>query len=112
MDGRTLHDEEIAHMRTSVFYAETGVGVELLTGAVIWSDENSLELFATSDAFGGLAKEVFVYRTSPLIGEPLDELQYAWDEVRARCPEWIGFRPERTYAEHWRELIADALESM
>src|SRR4051794_37479489 len=87
-------------------------GVEMISGAVFWSDEDIFEFFVLSRHYQGSAKELFAYRTSLLVGEPREELRYAWDEANARCPEWIGFRPERvTFALHWPAYVADALDS-
>jgi hypothetical protein len=68
----------------------------LVSGSVGWDDEQYFEFFTICRHHGCYAYGVlFAYRTSLLMGTPREDLRYAWDEVRQRCPEWIGFRPER-----------------
>lgn len=106
-------DEEIAAMRAMIHDPAAKVdGVEMISGAIFWSDEGVLELIALSRHHGGSAKELLAYRTSLLLGEPREELRFAWEEAKARCPEWIGFRPERVaFSPTWSAYVADALDS-
>ena len=112
MNSRAFADEEIAALRAMIHDPAATISFELVSGSVFWSDEDVLELFSISRHYRGSAKELFAYRTSLLVGEPLEELRYAWDEARVRCPEWIGFRTERvTPAPHWPAYVADAMDS-
>jgi hypothetical protein len=72
------------------------VRYDLSSGCLNWDDEHY-------PAFAALCKSLecdahtalFAYRTSLIEGRPREEFRPAWDEVRERCPTWIGFRPER-----------------
>jgi hypothetical protein len=73
---------------------------ELLSGSLSWSDENYLEIAMFCRSMGCHAcAALFAYRTSLIEGVPREKFRFAWDEVRLRCPEWIGFRPERMTAD-------------
>lgn len=106
-------DAAICFLRECVFDPNASVGTELLSGALHWSDERFLDFFCVCRA-GGMdyAKELFAYRTSLLVGRPRDEYKFVWDDIRARCPEWIGFRPERTTADsRWQPFIDADLDA-
>lgn len=111
--GPAFTEAAIAFLRESVFDPDASVGFELLSGAVHWDDERFLDFFCVCNAGGpNYAKELFAYRTSLLVGHPREELQFAWDEVRVRCPEWIGFRPERVTADaRWQTFVDEALDA-
>ena len=36
-----------------------------------------------------------VFRTSLIKDEPIEEYRRNWEQLRAVCPDWPGFRPER-----------------
>src|SRR4051794_20986287 len=70
---------------------------EMLSGGLTWDDEYYFEFAALCRAKGCPHYGVlFAYRSSLILGQPYEEYRYAWEEVRLRCPEWIGFRPERS----------------
>ena len=70
---------------------------EMLSGSFNWSDEHYLAFVALCQSLGcEAATALFAYRTSLIEGRPREELRSAWDEVKERCPAWIGFRPDRT----------------
>jgi hypothetical protein len=64
---------------------------ELLSGALIWSDERKLDSF---DAVCAL-RPVWNYRTGLLLGEPPARFEAAWSRAKELFPEWIGFDPSR-----------------
>ena len=113
MKSPAFSEEEITALREMIYDPGATIGgVEMLSGAVFWSDEDIMELFALSRDHRGSAKELFAHRTSLLVGEPREELRYAWDEAKARCPEWIGFRPERVaFSPRWSAYVAAAFDS-
>ena len=113
MDGPVFGEQEIAFLRGCVFDPAASYGLELLSGAVCWSDERFAEFTGLSRYRGrGFAGHLFAYRTSLLVAEPREELRFAWDAARAACPQWIGFRPERmTPAAHWPAFIQSELDS-
>jgi hypothetical protein len=113
VDGPVFGEEEIAFLRECQFDPAASCGCELLSGAVFWSDERFMEFTGLSRHRGrGFAGVLFAYRTSLLVGSPREELRFAWDVARAACPEWIGFRPERTtQAPHWHSFVRSELDS-
>jgi len=100
-------DAAISFLRESVFDPNASVGFEILSGAVHWSDERFMDFFCTCSVGGrNYAKELFAFRTSLLVGRPCEELRFPWDEVWARCPEWIGFRSDRVTADRrWQAFV-------
>ena len=89
-------DQAIELLRSCVYDPRSTPMYEMISGGVNWDDEQYLELAALCRHLGCRdCGALFAYRTSLLMARPLEEYRYAWDEVRERCPEWIGFRPER-----------------
>jgi hypothetical protein len=66
---------------------------ELMSGGFIWSDEKPRDY---DDVAAGYAFRFLIgFRASIIGGKPREDLRFVWDAVRAACPEWPGFRPER-----------------
>jgi hypothetical protein len=76
------------------------VHYELLSGALIFSDETTREL--PWEVIGAL-RMLFAYRTSVMLGQPKEDLKGMWDLGSLLFPNWVGFRPER------REAIPELL---
>ncbi len=117
MEDPVFGDEEITFLRECIFDPAASCRCEFLSGAVNWSDERFSEFVLLPIVYGrGFAKHLFArhlfeYRTSLLVGRPREELRFAWDAARAACPEWIGFRPERTTpAPHWPGFVESELD--
>ncbi len=74
----------------------SAVCYEMASGSLNWEDEHYLAFAALCKSLGceGYAAP-FAFRTSLIEGRPREEFRAAWDELRRRCPDWIGFRPER-----------------
>lgn len=90
-------EEAIAILRDSQVDPNASMGCEMLSGGVTWSDERWPDFVCSCTRKGCTEfSELVAYRTSLIQGEPRENLRFAWDEVRMRCPEWIGFRVERT----------------
>jgi hypothetical protein len=90
-------EEALAILRQTQFDPQAALGYELLSGGVTWSDEGLIEFAAVCRDKGcGYAGHALAYRTSLIEGKPRENLRFAWEELKTRCPEWIGFRPERT----------------
>jgi len=89
-------DEAINFLRGCAFDPAASPGYEMISGSVSWSDERYRDFACLCRALGcRAAGALFAYRTSLIDGNPFEPLRFAWDEVRTRCPGWIGFRPER-----------------
>ena len=112
MDNPVFDEEAVAILHGCVFDPAANYGCELVSGAVHWSDERFFDLVSAARDRGLAAKCLFAYRTSLLVGRLRPELQFAWDAARNACPEWVGFRPERTTpAAHWPGFVEAALDS-
>ena len=68
------------------------VSYEIMSGALIWSDETSADL--PVQAIWAL-RYIRAYRTSLMLNKPREELKPMWDLGLSLFPKWVGFRPER-----------------
>ena len=65
---------------------------ELMSGAFIWNDEKMDGLNVNEI---GCLRAIFRYRTSLVIQQHDERFALLWAALREKCPEWIGFAPER-----------------
>jgi hypothetical protein len=65
---------------------------DLMSGALIWSDEKISGL--TAEEMGCL-RAVLRYRTSLIVGQPDERFRDLWAELNVKYPEWIGFSVDR-----------------
>ena len=65
---------------------------ELMSGAVIWSDEMRGNL--SSELISGL-RVVWAYRSSLYLEEPRKEFEDVWNRARELFPSWPGFHESR-----------------
>jgi hypothetical protein len=71
-------------------------GLELLSGAFIWFDENYFDFVAVCRSRGNTRYwEPVVYRSALILGQPRKDCRRGWEELRRLVPQWPGFRPER-----------------
>lgn len=81
-------------------------GLEMLSGAFVWSDENYFEFVAVCRGRGNQRYwEPVVYRSSLILGKPRQDYRHGWEELRRLVPQWPGFRAERC-----SESLKSALE--
>jgi hypothetical protein len=78
-------------------------GLELCSGAFVWSDENYLEFAAACRGRGN-----HHYPASLILGRPREDCRRGWEELRRLVPQWPGFRPERC-SETLRAALEQAL---
>src|SRR4051794_4663127 len=64
---------------------------ELLSGAVIWKDEQPSKI---KDIWA--LRVIWHYRTGLLLGEPPAKYEPLWRRARELFPEWVGFHPSRS----------------
>lgn len=99
----TDDDRRFDPVRTLTAYAEQlnaicspgwqpNVFYEIMSGALIWSDETNRNLPA--EVIWSL-RFVVAYRTSLMLNEPREELKPMCDLGLLLFPKWVGFRPER-----------------
>jgi len=72
--------------------------IELLSLSFYWSDEmiwevgmRCMEIDHNNCSF----KDLLLYRSSLVRGEPNEQYYAVWDQVRKACPQWPGFRENR-----------------
>jgi hypothetical protein len=67
---------------------------ELMSGALVWSDElppvDQLESGEPNCLRG-----VWRYRTTLMLGEPEEKIRAGWERLLAWCPSWPGFLADR-----------------
>ena len=68
---------------------------ELMSGGFMWSDEMPARWYFDPD-YGYTFRLLIGFRASLIRGEPIEGLRPIWDKVRRLCPQWPGFRPERS----------------
>ncbi|MFO0812474.1 MAG: hypothetical protein U0796_04615 [Gemmatales bacterium] len=68
------------------------VSYEIMSGALIWSDETHSEL--PVEVIWAL-RCIVAYRTSLMLNKPREELKPMWDLALSLFPKWVGFQPER-----------------
>ena len=97
-------EDAIAFLRGLGYDPAATYDFELLSGAVVWSDEQLLE-FVTKFCGRGhrsYGQELFTYRTSLLVGKPREVTPRPGTSYGLAARKWIGFRPECvTPAAHW-----------
>jgi hypothetical protein len=68
-----------------------------MSGGFAWSDERLPQSSTACMAHGSwVFRFVMGYRVSLIRGAPREELRPAWDQLLRECPDWPGFRPERS----------------
>ena len=78
---------------------EATVFYELMSDALVWSDEiPDLETGRISDFH--CLRFVFRFRTTLMMGKPDERFQSLWDEANTLFPNWPGFDPHRRAVEH------------
>ena len=70
------------------------VGYDLLTDALVWSDEYPGERAGRLEDYMCL-RLLFRYRTTLLLGNPDDFFKPYWDRAMELFPDWAGFCPTR-----------------
>jgi hypothetical protein len=68
------------------------VSYEIMSGALIWSDETNSK---TPGTVMEALRYVVAYRTSLMLGKPREVLKPIWEHALTLFPNWVGFRPER-----------------
>jgi hypothetical protein len=96
MDETLYPDEALAFLRQMQYDPEARRGFEHLSASFHWSDEGLPR--AMRLCMNQASRATFytmVFRTSLIKSEPIEEYRSNWEQLRAACPGWPGFRPER-----------------
>ena len=84
----------IPHLRGLCVDPQATRQYEFMSGGFLWSDERPGGSY--SEAAGDWAmRTLLIYRASLVLGRPCEQWRFVWDAVRAGCPGWPGFLPER-----------------
>jgi hypothetical protein len=96
MDEVLYPEEALAFLQTMRYAPDARRGFEGLSGSFHWSDEGLPRAMRLCLNYESRATfYTMVFRTSLIKGEPIEEYRRNWDQLRATCPDWPGFRPER-----------------
>lgn len=101
--------EALAFLRQMQYDPAAHRGFECLSTSFHWSDEGlsrAMRLCMSHESRA--AFYTMVFRSSLIKGEPVEEYRRNWDQLRAACPDWPGFRPERCSTElfpEWRRAL-------
>ncbi len=69
----------------------------MMSGSFYWSDERLGDVVSICRQQGSWAFRFLMgYRASLIFGNPDDSLRPTWDQLLNECPNWPGFRPERS----------------
>jgi hypothetical protein len=100
MDEMLFPDEAVAFLRETRYDPDARRGFEALTCALHWSDERLPRVARMCMNHGSRAYfYLMVFRSSLIQGKPKEEYRRTWDQLEAACPDWPGFRPERSSTE-------------
>jgi hypothetical protein len=100
MDEMVYPEEVLALLRQMRYDPEAHRGFECLSTSFYWSDEGLPRAMRLCMDHGSRATFcTMVFRTSLIKGEPVDGYRRNWEQLRAACPKWPGFRPERCSTE-------------
>jgi hypothetical protein len=70
------------------------VGYDVLSDALVWSDEYPDSLRRRFGEFQCI-RLLLRYRTTLLLGNPDEALQPYWEKARSLFPNWAGFQQDR-----------------
>jgi hypothetical protein len=100
--------EALALLRKACWDANARRRYEILSGGFAWSDERLWDVAPICMAQGSWAfRYLMGYRASLIRGMPRDALRAPWDQLLRECPDWPGFRLERSNPALLRELEAE-----
>ena len=109
MDESYYPWEAFIPIRDARFASAATCGLELLSGAFIWSDENYMAFVAACRVRGNSRYwEPVAYRSSLIRGQPREVYRSGWEELRRFVPQWPGCRAERCH-ESLRAALEQAL---
>jgi hypothetical protein len=89
-------DSLIPKLRISKRDISAKVFYDLMSGALIWSDE---KIAGLPPEEMGCLRAIFRFRTSIITSEPDERFRNLWNKFRAAYPEWIGFDLSRCRAD-------------
>jgi hypothetical protein len=82
-------------MRVLVRSPQATFSYEMMSGALVWSDELPEFRVLRLVHHWQVMRLVLRFRTTLILGEPDEELREYWDEAQQLFPEWPGFDRRR-----------------
>jgi hypothetical protein len=108
MDTMLFPDEALAMLREARYDPAACRGFNRPAGAFLWSDERLHQVRGICSDHGSRAEfYLLAYRSSLIQGEPIEEFRGPWEQLRQACPEWPGFRAERSSSHLARALARE-----
>src|SRR5262249_44476426 len=105
MDEMLFPEAALAILRQARWDPNATHSFEVVSGGFAWSDERLQEAAAACMEHRSWAfRYLMGYRASLTRGAPREELRPPWDQLLRECPEWPGFRSERSGPEVAAEL--------
>jgi hypothetical protein len=105
MDETLFPEEALAFLREARYDPDATRGYEALTCAFHWSDERLPKVARICLNHGSRAWfHLMAFRSSLVRGKPKEESRRTWNQLQKACPDWPGFRPERSGPELAHEL--------
>jgi hypothetical protein len=97
VDETLFPEAALAVLRQARWDPNATHSFEVMSGGFAWSDERLGEAAAACLEHRSWAFRLLMgYRASLIRGAPRDELRPPWDQLLPECPQWPGFRPERS----------------
>ena len=97
MDEVLFPIEAIALLRQARYDPEAELALDFTSGAFVWSDENYSEFTAQCRATDNqLYWQPVAFRDALVFGWRREACRFAWEALYQLCPDWPGFRPERS----------------
>lgn len=104
--------EALAHLHAARFRPNACHRLEWGSRSFVWNDEAYLEFIAACHERGcKWFHDPLIYRSSLICGQPHEASRRAWDQLRRLCPDWPGFRPERS-SRSLREELEREIEEL
>lgn len=106
-------DAALDALREARWSPDADRAFELMSGGFVWSDERLNDVARICSELDNWAfRCVIAYRASLIRDEPRTEFLEPWNQLRAACPDWPGFRPDRTDHSLREALDAESKESI
>jgi len=101
--------QSIAVLRQARFDPNATRRFEIMSGGFVWSDERLLEdvHFSLHNSSNYAVRALMGYRSSLIEGKPSENYRLPWDQLLRECPDWAGFRAERSRPSLASELAAE-----
>lgn len=106
-------DAALSILREACWSPDAERTFEGMSGGFMWSAERLTDVASICSKLDNWAfRYVIAYRASLIRRKPRSELIEPWEQLRIACPDWPGFRPERSDPALEEALDAESDESL